>query len=186
MNFRISVRTVGLIAFGLLMIAVGIGAWAQPAPEHGGHGTPEGWKFSWPAGNAAAGQEVFVKLECYSCHEVKGERFPRPDPGRDPGKVGPELSAMAPLHASEYFAEGIINPGAVVEEGKGYRASDGKSKMPSFNDLVSVQEVIDLVAYLKGLKGESAMPAHGATAPPSGGHEGAGGHTMPGTQMPKH
>lgn len=29
------------------------GSWPGPgqAREHGGHGTPEGWKFSWPAGN---------------------------------------------------------------------------------------------------------------------------------------
>jgi cytochrome c1 len=93
---------------------------------------------------------------------------------------------MAPLHPAEYFAEAIINPNAVVEEGKGYRAADGKSKMPSYNDLVTVQEVIDLVAYLKGLKGESAAATHGATAPPSGAPRGTGGHMMPGTQMPKH
>ncbi len=179
MNHRISVRTAGLVVFGLLVIAVGIGVWAQQAPEHGGHGTPEGWKFMWPAGNAAAGQEVFVKLECYSCHEVRGERFPRPDPKAEPGKVGPELSAMASLHPPEYFAEAIINPSVVIEEGKGYRAPDGKSKMPSYNDLVTIQEVIDLVAYLKALKGD------GAPAPPTR-RGGSGGHGMPGGQMPKH
>ncbi len=175
-----------LVASGFLFAGVGITTWAQPAPENGGHGTPEGWKFSWPAGNAAAGREVFGKFECYSCHEVKGEQFPGPDPKAEPGKVGPELSAMAPLHPPEYFAEAIINPTAVVEEGKGYRAPDGKSKMPSYNDLVTIKEVIDLVAYLKGLKGESVAPAHGATAPPSGGHGGTGRHIMPGMQMPKH
>lgn len=57
---------------------------------------------------------------------------------------------MARLHPAEYFAEAIINPSAVVEEGKGYRAADGKSKMPGFNDLVTMQEVIVLVAFLKG------------------------------------
>ena len=41
---------------------------AQP---HGEHGTPKGWKFSWPKGDPAKGREVFAKLECYSCHEVK-------------------------------------------------------------------------------------------------------------------
>jgi mono/diheme cytochrome c family protein len=164
-----------LVASGLLLLAVGIASWAQPAsekpaPEHGGHGTPETWKFSWPTGNPAAGREVFVKLECYTCHEVKGEQFPKPDPGDDPGKVGPELSGMAPLHAAEYFAEAIINPNAVVEEGKDYRAADGKSKMPSYNDLVTVQEVIDLVAYLKGLKADAGPPTHGGASPPSGEH----------------
>jgi mono/diheme cytochrome c family protein len=171
---------------GAVLVAVGIVSWAQQAQDHGAHGTPESWKFSWPVGNAAAGREVFVKLECYSCHEVRGEQFPKPDAGGDPGKVGPELSGMAPLHPAEYFAEAIINPTVVVEEGKGYRAPDGKSKMPSYNDLVTVQEVIDLVAYLKGLKPGDVTPApHGPTAP-SAGPGGSGGHMMPGGQMPKH
>lgn len=184
-------RGVGRLAVsGALLTSVGIAVWAQqapvkPAPEHGAHGTPEGWKLSWPAGNTTAGREVFVKLECYSCHEVKGEAFPRPDARLEPGKVGPELSFMAPLHPAEYFAEAIINPSAVIEEGKGYRAPDGNSKMPGYNDLVTVQEVIDLVAYLKGLKGP------GVSSPPStptgshGGQDGSGGHQMaPGHRMP--
>jgi mono/diheme cytochrome c family protein len=120
-----------------------------PTAGHGDHGTPVGWKFTWPKGDLAKGREVFLKLECYSCHEVKGERFPAP---RERDTVGPELSAMGPLHEPEYFAEAIINPNAVIEKGKGYEAADGSSKMPSYNDAVSVQEVIDLVAFLRSLK----------------------------------
>ena len=133
---------------------------ARPQP-HGEHGTPEGWKFAWPRGEAAKGRQVFAKLECYSCHEVKGETFPAPS---DKSKVGPELSMMGPLHEAEYFAEAIINPGAVIEKGKGYQATDGTSKMPSFNDSLNVQELVDLVAFLTGLK------------PPAGGAAGHKGH----------
>jgi mono/diheme cytochrome c family protein len=124
---------------------------------HAGHGTPAGWKFAWPkGGNAARGRELFAKLECYSCHEIRGERFPAPT---DRGKVGPELSAMGPLHDEAYFAESIINPGAVIETGKGYAGPDGSSKMPSFNDSLTVQDVSDLVAYLRGLKPPGRAPA---------------------------
>jgi len=133
---------------------------ARPQP-HGDHGTPEGWKLSWPKGDAAKGRNVFAKLECFSCHEVKGEKFPAPS---DKGKVGPELSMMGPLHEAEYFAEAIINPSAVIEKGKGYQAPDGSSKMPSFNDSLNVQELIDLVAFLRALK------------PPTGGAAGHKGH----------
>jgi len=133
-----------------------------PGPGHGEHGTPAGWRFAWPkGGDLAKGRAVFVKLECYSCHEVRGERFPAPS---EPDKVGPELSAMGPLHEPEYFAEAIINPSAVIERGKGYEAPDGSSKMPSYNDSVTVQEVIDLVAFLRALQ-----PQAGGGAP--GGHE---------------
>jgi mono/diheme cytochrome c family protein len=139
-----------------------------PGDAHAGHhGTPQDWKFAWPkGGNAAKGRELFAKLECYSCHEVRGERFPAPT---DKGKVGPELSMMGPLHDEEYFAESIINPGALIEKGKGYAGPDGSSKMPSFNDTLTVQDVSDLVAYLRGLRPPGA-PAPGAGGGAHGKH----------------
>jgi sulfur-oxidizing protein SoxX len=129
-----------------------------PTPPHDAHGTPAGWRFTWPAGDPAKGRAVFVQFECFSCHEVRGERFPAP---RDAGSVGPELSTMGPLHDGAYFAEAIINPGAVIEPGKGYQASDGSSKMPSYNDTITVQEVVDLVAYLRALRPPGPAPASG-------------------------
>lgn len=131
----------------------------RPAPSsgsHEGHGTPKGWKFRWPPGNPARGRDAFVKFECYSCHEVHGEAFPAP---KERDKVGPELAFMSRLHEPEYFAESIIHPGAVIEKGKGYSAPDGSSKMPSFNDSMTVQEVIDLVAFLRSLKPPAGVPA---------------------------
>jgi cytochrome c2 len=130
------------------------------------HGTPEGWKFTWLQGDLVKGREVFVKFECYSCHEVKGEKFSAPS-----GEIGPELSMMAPLHEAAYFAEAIIHPNAVIQKGKGYEAADGSSKMPSYNGLVTVQEVIDLVAYLKSRKPAAGAPAgHGGTSDFTSGH----------------
>lgn len=130
---------------------------APPSPPaaHDTHGTPAAWKFTWPQGDPARGREVFTKLECYACHEVKGQTFPAPT---EPGKVGPELSVMGPLHEAAYFAEAIVNPSAVIEPNKGYAAPDGSSKMPSFNDSVTVQEVVDLVAFLRALAPPSGAP----------------------------
>jgi mono/diheme cytochrome c family protein len=132
---------------------------ATPGPAAGDHrhGTPAGWKFTWPKGDPTKGREVFIKLECQSCHEVRGAGFPAPT---DQHNVGPELSQMGPLHPAEYFAESIINPSAAIETGKGYAAPDGSSKMPSYNDSITVAEVIDLVAYLSSLR----PPAAGAPA----------------------
>lgn len=120
---------------------------AMSQPEM--HATPEGWKFTLPKGDPSKGREVFAKLECYSCHEVKGEKFPRPSGG---DKIGPELASMAGHHPAEFFAESIINPGAVVDKGRGYEAPDGSSKMPSYNDSMTVQDLVDLVAFLQALK----------------------------------
>jgi len=151
-----------IVALVVLLAAARPGGWArEPSDGHGEHGTPPGWRFSWPPGDPARGRVVFVKLECYSCHEVAGERFPAPS---DRAKIGPELSRMAAVHEAEYFAEAIIRPSAVIEPGKGYEAADGSSKMPSYNDSVTVQEVVDLVAYLRSLR----PPAGGGDAAPDG------------------
>ena len=107
-----------------------------------------------------------MKLECYSCHEVKGEEFPAPGNG-----LGPELSAMGPLPEADYFAEAIINPNAVIELGRGYEDEAGRSKMPSYNDVVTVQEVIDLMAYLGSLRPPvDAPPGHGSVPHSSARH----------------
>ena len=55
----------------------------------------------------------------------------------------------------------LLGFGPEAQESQGYAASDGSSKMPSFNDSMTVQEVVDLVAYLRSLK------------PPAGGGHGA-------------
>jgi Cu/Ag efflux protein CusF len=106
---------------------------------------PKDWKFTLPKGDSVKGRGVFEKFECYFCHEVRGEEFPFS--GVD---YGPELSQMGRLHPLEYFAESVINPSAVVS--KKDRGPDGKSTMPAYNDRMTVQELIDLSAYLASLR----------------------------------
>jgi mono/diheme cytochrome c family protein len=122
--------------------------------EMAGHGMAADWKFTLPAGDAAAGRKVFVEAECYKCHEVKGEKFPAVAE-KEKG-VGSELSQMAGMHPVEFFAESIINPNAVIDpKGKelGYLGEDGKSKMPDYSDVLTAKQVTDLAAYLASLKG---------------------------------
>jgi Cu(I)/Ag(I) efflux system protein CusF len=108
---------------------------------------PKGWQFTLPKGDPVNGRAVFDKFSCYSCHEVLGEKFSPLDKNQ---AVGPELSQMGPMHPLEYFTESIINPSAVGA--KKYRGPDGKSKMPDFNSDMTVQELIDVSAYLASLK----------------------------------
>jgi len=118
-------------------------------------GPPKDWKFTLAQGDAAEGRNVFVELQCYKCHEVKGESFPDLAPG-DKG-IGPELSQMAGLNPAEFFAESIINPNAVIDadaKEQGHVGADGKSKMPDYSDTVTVRQLTDLSAYLKSLRGD--------------------------------
>ena len=148
----------------LLFLLLLVTAWHDRAgsQEQPGHGTkgevhqPQEWRFALPQGDPRRGREVFMKFECYSCHQVLGEKFP--EPGGD--AIGPELSQMGPMHPPEYFVESIMNPSAVVAE-KQYREKDGRSKMPSFNDIMTVEELIDLVAFLKSLGGGRSTPSPG-------------------------
>lgn len=125
--------------------AVPAGA-AQPKGHEVEMHHPKGWQFAMPKGDPVKGRAVFDKFSCYSCHEVRGEKFTAP--GGE--AVGPELSQMGPMHPLEYFTESTINPDAVGA--KKYRGPDGKSKMPSFNEDMTVQELIDLSAYLASLR----------------------------------
>jgi len=121
-------------------------------------GVPKGWRFTIPVGDPRAGRRLFVKFECYKCHRVEGERFPG-RPG-EVGGLGPDLTGMG-MHSAEYLAESILNPNAVLLEGDGFLGEDGSSKMPSYNDVLTLQELVDLVAYLKTLVPKEGERAHG-------------------------
>lgn len=112
-----------------------------------GHHHPENWQFTLPPGDIAEGRKTFVKFDCSSCHEVKGDKFPKPQGEA----VGPELSQMGAMHPLEYFAESVMHPSAEVSPKK-YLAADGTSKMPSFNEDMTVQELINLSAYMSSLR----------------------------------
>jgi hypothetical protein len=118
------------------------------------HGTPKDWKFTLIPGDVAEGRKLFVEIECYKCHEVKGEEFPKV--AAEEKDVGPELSQMGGLHPLEFFAESIANPNAVIDDDakeQGYIGPDGKSKMPEFADVLTVRQLADLATYLASLGG---------------------------------
>jgi Cu(I)/Ag(I) efflux system protein CusF len=130
------------VTVSLLICSARKGHAGEPEMHH-----PKGWTFTMPKGDPVKGRAVFDKFSCYSCHEVRGEKFPPLDKNQ---AVGPELSQMGPMHPLEYFTESTINPSAVGA--KKYRGPDGKSKMPDFNSDMTVQELIDVSAYLASLK----------------------------------
>ncbi len=178
-GLRRSIAPVAVLLFGLSAVPLlaqdrtpGRGPAGSPAPGatasvritmdalHAAGGVPPGWRFGLPPGDPAVGRRLFADLKCYACHAVKGEQFPV-----KPGEplLGPEFSGMGDHHAAEYFAEyfaeSIVNPNAVLVEGPGWIGADGRSVMPAYRDL-TVAQLIDLVAYLKSLKGSGAGHAH--------------------------
>src|SRR5947209_2540139 len=69
-------------------------------------------------------------------------------------KTGPALTGMGAHHPAEYFAESILDPNAViVTDVPDWTGPDGRSKMPSYNESLTLEQWVNLVAYLTSLTG---------------------------------
>jgi hypothetical protein len=137
-----------IFIFGLVFL---LGGFAQvQAASPAKPSVAKGWKFSFPDGDPKAGKTVFMNMQCYSCHSIKipGEKLPS-----DAGGIGPELTGYSVL-PKEYLAESIIKAHTIVAA-PGYVVKEGKAAMGNYNHFMTIQEMIDLVAFLKhGLDGK--------------------------------
>jgi hypothetical protein len=134
--------------FNLLYLPMGLmeGHAAAPAKPN----VPKGWTFSFPDGDAKTGKTAFMNMQCYSCHMIKipGEKLPA-----GAGGIGPDLTGYSAL-PKEYLAESIIKAHTVVAV-PGYVVKEGKASMGNYNHFMTIQEMIDLVAFLKqGIDGK--------------------------------
>jgi cytochrome c2 len=87
-------------------------------------------------GDAKVGQALFARYACIGCHSLQGQKL-----------VGPPLSGIPQRHGDKteaYLRESIYEPAKVVPEG--YEAA-----MPSFQGVVTEQDVRHLIEYIKGL-----------------------------------
>ena len=105
--------------------------------------------FRLPDGDADTGRETFVRLSCNSCHTVRGEDLPAPEtPGPLRVQLGGEVS-----RAKTYgeLVTSVINPSHRLIRGypESQTAVDSQSRMPNYNDTMTVTELIDLVAFLQ-------------------------------------
>jgi cytochrome c len=129
-----------MVAGSLVLAGMSSAASAPAAPK-----VPQGWKFTFPDGDVKAGKTVFLNMKCYSCHaiDIPGEKLP---PSRSKG-AGPELTSYSAL-PNEYLAESIIKRHTIVAA-PGYTVKEGRAAMGEYNHFLTVQELVDLVAFLK-------------------------------------
>lgn len=120
-------------------------------PRTGVPAVPAGWTFALPEGNAVSGKKAWEHLDCDSCHAIAGTAEARG--GR--GAVGPELSGYGVL-PREYIAESIIKAHTVVAA-PGYVVEKDKATMGNYNHFLTVQELLDLVAFLRTIGPASTM-----------------------------
>ena len=112
-----------------------------------GKNSPRG--FSLPEGNAVSGKATFVKLQCNGCHGT-------PDVEQlamaGENEISVQLSGkVSRVKTYADLVTSIINPAHRLAQGypKDMVEFDNKSRMPNYNDVMSVEQLIDLVTYLQ-------------------------------------
>ena len=115
-----------------------------------GPDSPKG--FSLPEGDIAKGEKVFLQYQCQACHALKGyeddsliKEFDTPVPL---GGTSSLVKTYAQLVTSVINPSHKLAPRSRSIEEK-LTNDDGSSKMRVFNDVMTVQELIDLVAFLQ-------------------------------------
>ncbi|MCO4811274.1 MAG: c-type cytochrome [Gammaproteobacteria bacterium] len=105
--------------------------------------------FRLPDGDAEAGRETFVYMQCTQCHSIKGEKFEE-FPGMDPPYV--ELGGtVTQVKTYGQLVTAIINPSHQLARGYAEEvvSENGESNMYNYNRHMTVQELTDLVMYLQ-------------------------------------
>ena len=119
---------------------------------------------AWLAGStgamslASAGEKLFNDLACITCHRADtGARGPALD-----GLYGKavKLASGNVVNADEgYLRESIVQPSAKIVQGY-------QPIMPTFQGLVTEEQIVQLIAYIQTLKGGAAAPAAAGASKP--------------------
>ena len=118
--------------------------------------------FRLPDGDPEAGQQTFVRLGCTNCHTVANLELAKGD-----GPVSVELGGRVQrIQTYGDLVTSIINPSHRLT--RKYPAeevsADGQSLMQDYNSVMTVQELIDLTAFLQGRY--KVVPPPGGRYPP--------------------
>ena len=105
--------------------------------------------FRLPDGDAAAGRDAFLYMQCHQCHTIDGEDLPL-----IPGQEMPYIELGGKVTKVKTYGElitAIINPSHELARGYAEEvvSENGESRMYIYNDHMTVQELIDIVMYLQ-------------------------------------
>jgi cytochrome c2 len=113
-------------------------------------GPNSGRGFSLPEGNVDKGRTTFVELECNACHSVG-------DIERVAGTQGPDIDVKLGGQVNTVKTYGdlvtsIINPSHKTSwryVNRNIAAEGEELKMIVYNEIMTVQQLVDLVTYLE-------------------------------------
>lgn len=140
--FRIKKRkTVSIVSSSLALFIAVCGGLLISSCTSPGHG------FALPEGDIELGKATYTRLACNACHSVSGIAWQgENDDLRIP--LGGEVSRQKSYGE---LVTSVINPSHKIAWIYKENASteDGLSKMKNYNEVMTVQELIDLVAFLQ-------------------------------------
>jgi hypothetical protein len=112
-----------------------------------------------PEGDVEQGRQAFVDLKCYTCHEVAGLERELPSPTATP-VTDVKLGGVAMREPTDgELVTSIINPPHELYPGGEEEriTSGGVSRMANYNEVITMQQLIDLAAFLHD-RYETARP----------------------------
>ena len=115
--------------------------------------------FRLPDGDAQAGREAFLYMQCHQCHTIDGEDFPG-IPGQAPPYI--ELGgSVTQVKTYGQLVTAIINPSHELARGyaEELASEHGESNMYVYNQHMTVEELVDLVMFLQP-KYDEIVPEH--------------------------
>lgn len=113
-------------------------------------GPKSGRGFRLPDGDPEIGRQVFASQSCTDCHRVAGEDLGESDPS---GPVSITLGGRTTrVRSYGELVTSVINPSHRIAPNRGPEAvtPQGDSVMPNYNSVLTVQELVDIVAFLQG------------------------------------
>ncbi len=99
-----------------------------------------------PEGDPERGKAHFIELGCVNCHSVVGAELPERD-----GPVRVVLGSSGRVKSYGDLVTSVVNPSHKLS--RRYRedevSADGESLMAVYNDVMTVSQLTDLVAFLQ-------------------------------------
>ena len=109
--------------------------------------TQQGQGFALPIGDLQDGKATFTKFNCNECHEVADIAWT----GTDVTLKVPLGGEVRNLKTYGELVTSVINPSHKVSKAfiESRTNPDGSSRMKNYNDIMTVQELVDVVTFLQ-------------------------------------
>ena len=106
-----------------------------------------------PRGDAEAGRQAFGDLRCVTCHQVITEPG---QPAPTSANHGPDLGGVQAAASTSRLATSILVPSHTISRGidadrRRHMLDTGSSAMGDFTDVMTIRQLVDLIAFLQSL-----------------------------------